>query len=163
METISENMAENAVEELKGKWGWLLTLGILMLILGFCALSMPFVAALASVLFLGWLLIIGGVLQGIHSFGQKHWGSLFWQLLIGILYLLIGVMLIVEPLRSLMALTLLLAIFFKSHWQGYRRGSRDILYRGKSHVLANPFKVGLKTDLRAQIADLGRGVRQRRA
>jgi len=110
--TISENMAENAMENLKGKWGWFLTLGILMLILGFCALSMPFVAALASVLFLGWLLIFGGVIQGIHAFGQKHWGGLFWQLLIGVLYLLIGVMLLVEPLRSVMALTLLLAIFF---------------------------------------------------
>jgi uncharacterized membrane protein HdeD (DUF308 family) len=112
MGTISENVAESAVEELKGKWGWLLTLGILMLILGFCAVSMPFIAALASVLFLGWLLIIGGILQGIHSFGQKHWGGLFWHLLIGILYLLLGVMLLVQPLRSLMALTLLLAIFF---------------------------------------------------
>ena len=112
MATISENVAETAVENLKGKWGWLLTLGILMLIVGFCALSMPFVAALASVLFLGWLLIIGGVLQGVHAFGQKHWGGLFWQLLIGVLYLLIGLMLIVEPLRSLLALTLLLAIFF---------------------------------------------------
>lgn len=112
MATISENMAENAVENLKGKWGWLLTLGILMLILGFCALSMPFIAALASVLFLGWLLIVGGILQGVHAFGQKQWGGLLWQFLIGILYLLVGVMLLSEPLRSLFALTLVLAIFF---------------------------------------------------
>lgn len=112
MATISENVAQNAAENLRGKWGWLLALGILMLILGFCALAMPFVAALASVLFLAWLLIVSGVLQGVHAFGQKQWGGLFWQLLIGILYLLIGVMLLAEPLRSLFALTLLLAVFF---------------------------------------------------
>ena len=112
MATLSENMAEAALENLKGKWRWLLTLGILMLLLGFCAVSMPFVAALASVLFLGWLLIIGGIVQSIHAFGQKHWGGLFWQLLIGILYLLIGAMLLADPRGSVMALTLLLAIFF---------------------------------------------------
>lgn len=112
MATISENVAESAAENLKGRWGWLLALGILTLILGFCALTMPFVAALASVLFLAWLLIVSGVLQGVHAFGQKQWGGLFWQLLIGILYLAIGVMLLAEPLRSLFALTLLLAVFF---------------------------------------------------
>lgn len=112
MGTITENMAENAAANLKGKSGWLLTLGILMVLLGFCALSMPLVAALASVLFLGWLLIFGGVVQSVHAFGQKHWGGLFWQLLIGILYLLIGAMLLADPKGSVMALTLLLAIFF---------------------------------------------------
>lgn len=112
MESLSETVREQAIAKVKEKSGWFLALGILMVLLGIAAISMPLLAALAIELLLGWLLVIGGIAQGIHAFGQKQWGGLLWQLLIGVLYLAVGTMLLVEPLRGVLTLTFLLAVFF---------------------------------------------------
>ena len=80
--------------------------------LGAAAIAMPLLAALAVELLLGWLLVIGGIAQAFHAFGQKQWGGFLWQLLMGVLYLVVGGMLLIEPLRGVLTLTFLLAVFF---------------------------------------------------
>jgi uncharacterized membrane protein HdeD (DUF308 family) len=56
------------MEVLSRNWGWLLALSLLMIVLGVFAIGAPVVATIAVQLMLGWLLVIGGIAQGIHAF-----------------------------------------------------------------------------------------------
>jgi uncharacterized membrane protein HdeD (DUF308 family) len=50
--------------ELKRNWGWFLGLGIALVVLGTIARGASVATTIVSVLLFGWLLIIGGVLEG---------------------------------------------------------------------------------------------------
>lgn len=95
--------------ELKRNWGWLLALGILFLLLGIAGLGMTFSMTVASVMFFGVLLLIGGIAQLIEAFKTKGWKGIVWQLLIGGLYVVAGVVTIQNPVDASLALTLMLS------------------------------------------------------
>jgi uncharacterized membrane protein HdeD (DUF308 family) len=99
------------MEVLSRNWGWLLALGILMIILGVIAIGEPVVATIAVQIVLGWLLVIGGIAEGIHAFMAKDWRGFLLQLLSAILYVVVGIVLLVNPLLGAAALTLVLAVF----------------------------------------------------
>lgn len=100
------------MQELRRDWGWFLALGILLIVIGFLAIGSAVVATLASVVFLGWLLIIGGVMQLFYAFRMRAQHHLFLQLLLGVLSLVVGIMLIAKPGAGAVTLTLALAIYF---------------------------------------------------
>jgi uncharacterized membrane protein HdeD (DUF308 family) len=99
------------METLSRKWGWLLALGILMIILGAWAIAMPKPATLAVQVALGWILVIGGIAEGVHAFMARGWGGFLLELLSAILYLVVGILLLANPVQGALALTLVLAIF----------------------------------------------------
>ena len=68
--------------------------------------------ALFSMIFLGWLMIFAGVVEAIHAFWKKEWGGLFLNLLVGVLYVVVGLMVLANPKATAMTLTLVMAIFF---------------------------------------------------
>jgi uncharacterized membrane protein HdeD (DUF308 family) len=98
--------------ELKKNWGWFLALGIALLVLGAIALGASVAMTIVSMVLLGWLLIIGGILEGVHAFWRERaWGGFFIDLLIGILYVVVGFMVLANPGEAALALTLLIALF----------------------------------------------------
>ncbi len=98
--------------ELKRNWGWFLGLGIALVLLGTIALGASVATTIASVLLFGWLLIIGGLLEGIHAFWrEKGWGGFFIDLLTGILYVVVGFLMVANPAETALTLTLLIALF----------------------------------------------------
>jgi uncharacterized membrane protein HdeD (DUF308 family) len=98
--------------ELKRNWGWFLGLGIVLVILGAIALGASVAMTIVSMVLLGWLLIIGGVLEGVHAFWRERaWGGFFIDLLTGILYVVVGFMILANPAETALALTLLIALF----------------------------------------------------
>jgi uncharacterized membrane protein HdeD (DUF308 family) len=99
------------MDALSRNWGWLLALAILMIILGLMAVAAPVYATFALQVLLGWILIIGGIAQGIHAFMAKGWGGFFFELLSALLYLAVGVLLLVNPVEGALALTIVLAAF----------------------------------------------------
>jgi len=64
-------------ENLRPKWGWLLFLGIVMVVLGTVAFFIMPAANIGTVLVLGWLLVISGIMEMIHAFRVRRWGGLF--------------------------------------------------------------------------------------
>ncbi|KTD64095.1 HdeD family acid-resistance protein [Legionella spiritensis] len=104
-----DSMSATTRERLKRSWGWLLGLGILFLILGFIGLGMVTAVTLASVLFIGALLVIGGVIQLVDSFKCKHWNALIWHLLIALLYIFAGGLIIYDPILASTVITAILA------------------------------------------------------
>ena len=93
-------------------WGWFLAKGILMILAGTLALGSYVMVALFSMIFLGWLMIFSGVVEAIHAFWKKEWGGLFLNLLVGVLYVVVGFMVLANPQATAMTLTLIMAIFF---------------------------------------------------
>ena len=98
----------NVLGDLKKNWGWMLALGIIFVILGFIGLGMQIALTLASVFFLGILLLIGAGAQIVDAFMCKGWKSIVWHVLTAILYVLAGVMIIINPLIASIVFTLAL-------------------------------------------------------
>ena len=99
------------LENLRKRWGWFLALGVLLIVLGTVALGSSVFMTLATMVFVGWLMIGGGVMESIHAFTVKDWGGFFMDLLSGILYVVVGFMIVANPGATALALTLLIAMF----------------------------------------------------
>ena len=99
------------MDTLSRNWGWLLALAILLVILGLLAIAAPVYATFAVQALLGWILIIGGIAQGIHALMVRGWGGFLFELLGALLYLAVGALLLVNPVEGALALTIVLAAF----------------------------------------------------
>jgi uncharacterized membrane protein HdeD (DUF308 family) len=66
---------------------------------------------LATMVFVGWLMIVCGVMEAAHACSCKGWGGFFIDLLTGILYVVVGFMVVANPGATAVALTLLIAMF----------------------------------------------------
>jgi uncharacterized membrane protein HdeD (DUF308 family) len=91
-------------------WGWYVALGAALLVLSAFAFGNLLAATVASVYFVGILMLAGAVLQIVHAFEVKRWGGFFLWLLSGLLYGAAGVLAFWNPLLAASALTLLLAV-----------------------------------------------------
>jgi uncharacterized membrane protein HdeD (DUF308 family) len=97
------------LEAIRGQWAWLLGLGIVLVVVGTLAIGIPLVASLATALFIGSLLLVGGIAECIGSFWTRDWSGFFLMLLMGILYIVVGLLFLNRPVTALETLTLLLA------------------------------------------------------
>jgi uncharacterized membrane protein HdeD (DUF308 family) len=100
------------IEDLRRQWGWLLALGIGMVVLGAVAFSVTPAATLAAVLLLGWLLVISGLVEAIHAFRVRRWAGTFLHLIVGILGIFVGLLVVTHPVAGALAWTLMFASFF---------------------------------------------------
>ncbi|HEV8003118.1 MAG TPA: HdeD family acid-resistance protein [Planctomycetaceae bacterium] len=96
---------------LRRNWGWFLVLGILEIVLGTIAVGATAVATFATVVFFGWLLLVGGAVSALHAFWRKRWQGFFLDLATGVLYVVVGFFMVAEPLAAAASLTLLIAMF----------------------------------------------------
>jgi uncharacterized membrane protein HdeD (DUF308 family) len=99
------------MDVLQKGWGWLLGLGILLSVLGLLLIAAPALGTLAVDLLVGWFLIIGGIAQLIHAFMEKAWRGFLLEAVSGVLYLVVGVLLVFYPMAGAQALTMFLAAF----------------------------------------------------
>ena len=90
---------------------WYLIQSALMVVAGFLALIYPLVSSVAVVLFLGWMLIISGIVQGISLFDARKLPHFWLQLISVVLSLIVGVLFLRDPGQALIVLTLLLIVF----------------------------------------------------
>jgi uncharacterized membrane protein HdeD (DUF308 family) len=86
--------------------------GALMVIGGIVAVVYPFVSSVALVLFLGWILIISGIVQGISLIGAQNVPNFWFQLVSVVLSIIVGVLFVRRPGEAVVTLTLLLIVFF---------------------------------------------------
>lgn len=91
---------------------WFTVLGVLLMALGCVAIAFPLVTTIAVKIFLGWLFLIGGVVQIVHAFSTQKWSQFFLSLVVGALYVFVGGWLALFPLAGIITLTILLAAMF---------------------------------------------------
>lgn len=92
--------------------GWFTALGVILILVGTAAILFPFIATLSTEIFVGWLLVIGGIVQIVHAFWAKNWSGMLWEALVGALEAAAGAILLFYPLAGLVALTVFLAVMF---------------------------------------------------
>ena len=91
---------------------WYLIQGILMVLGGILALAYPLFTSATVVLFLGWVLIITGLVQGISLIGAKNVPHFWLQLVSVVLAVIVGFLFVRDPGQALLTVTLLLIVFF---------------------------------------------------
>jgi uncharacterized membrane protein HdeD (DUF308 family) len=100
------------MEEPRHHRGWLIGLGIGLAVLGLLAIAASVATTIASVIFIGVLLLVGGLAEIVHAFSASRWSGVVLTLLGGILYAVVGGLMVTRPVESALTLTLLLAAFF---------------------------------------------------
>ena len=102
----------SGLEEIRKLWGWFLTLGILLIILGLVCIGTARTATTASMLILGWILVLSGVVWLANAFRVLGWGGFFLYFLNALIRGFIGYLLIRHPHAGAEGITLLLASLF---------------------------------------------------
>ncbi|WP_322990278.1 DUF308 domain-containing protein [Hoeflea sp.] len=106
-------MADNGLNAGFGKaWIWMALLAVICIVGGFMALLNPFGATIFAVTLAGWVFLLQGALQVVSAFRTRDWPGFIWSLGLGVLSLIVGVVLVVNPLAGSISLTLLVAILF---------------------------------------------------
>lgn len=92
-----------------GRWWVCALLGAVMLAGGIFVLFNVVAASLVTALFFAAALIVSGGFQIAHSFAARGWKSVTLSLVIGILFVAVGVLLATDPLATSLGLTLAIA------------------------------------------------------
>jgi uncharacterized membrane protein HdeD (DUF308 family) len=93
-------------------WKLYLAEGVLLLVLGFIAIVIPPLATLAVTILLGWLFLISGLVGLVTSFWMRRAPGFLWSLVSAALGIMVGVLLLVQPVQGALSLTLVLIAFF---------------------------------------------------
>lgn len=102
------SLQSQAMNEIGKKWGWILAIGIIMLVLGTIGVGATFALTLTTVTFFGILILIGGGFQLLDAFRHRGW-SLIGNALIALLYVAVGFIMVKNPLLASTTLTLFIA------------------------------------------------------
>lgn len=108
---------------------YLLAEGIIFIILGLLAIALPVFFTLAFELTIGWLLLIAGLALGYRVFKSRGTGFVA-ALLSSLLYIVFGLLLLLYPIKGVLALTFFLALFY------FLEGITEMVYG----ALAKPIK-----------------------
>lgn len=100
-----------SIKQLRENWGWYLTLGISLVVLGTLAIFYSYASTIFSVIYFGAFLTILGIFEGIQAFKMSKWGTFFLHLLLSALFIIGGAFIVFFPTINAISLTLLLAAF----------------------------------------------------
>jgi len=92
---------------LRDKWGWMVAFGVLLALAGFIALGSVVATTFASVIVVGFAMIVSGVVEMVYAIVVRSWKKFFLWSVIGLLYVLAGFSVVKNPLFAAGFLTLL--------------------------------------------------------
>ncbi len=84
--------------------------GVLFIILGALGIVFPNMMSLTSALFIGWLMLFAGIFIAIQTWQINKKDLLGW--LKSLLYLVVGALVIIDPISGVITLGILFAIYF---------------------------------------------------
>ena len=134
--------------------GLQILLGILLMVLGIFVLGAQVFTTFATMVFLGWMLIIGGVVELFCGFFSGSWITFFVSLLVGVFSLIFGTVMVANPEFSAVSVTLLIGILLlikgtydicsslyvrQSHWGWSLGGGVVVLLLGISMLSGWPY------------------------
>jgi uncharacterized membrane protein HdeD (DUF308 family) len=90
---------------------WTIAFSILMILAGVLAIAMPPAAGLAINIVVAWLLLLSGAMHLVFAWHTRTAGAALWEVLLGLVYGVIGIYLLAQPVAGLATLTLALAIY----------------------------------------------------
>ncbi len=105
-------MVIQVTQEMIHNWGWFLAFGIALMLLGITAVIRSVTATVASMLFLGWLMVFASIIDLVNAFMVGKWAGFFLHLLLAILFGITGVIFLTHPTISAEVATLIMSMFF---------------------------------------------------
>ena len=109
------DMVQHELQHLQKNWYWFLLLGILLVVGGTAAIIVPLItvaASLIAVIVVGIVLMISGVGIVIGSVWAGKWSGMLLQLLVCVLYVVVGFLIIDHPVQAIAVFTLYIAMLF---------------------------------------------------
>jgi len=103
--------ATSTVGAMKESMGWSIGVSVMMILAGAVAIALPWAAAFAVNILVGWLLVFSGVAHFVFAAYARRSGGVIWEILLGLLYVVTGGYLLFNPLLGLVSLTLVLAAY----------------------------------------------------
>ena len=97
------------------KWKGFLGIGVLLAAGGILCLFLPVISDFAASTMFGLVLMVIGLVKIIQSLWIKSWAGFVWQELSGVVELIGGIMIYLNPLKGALAITLLIAIVVFVH------------------------------------------------
>ncbi len=101
-----------AIERLRGRWGWMLAYGVIVSLFGVFALALVALSTLATVVLIAVLLILAGGMEIILGLGARDWTHFFLWIISGLLYIAVGAFAIARPVEAATAFTLIIGAGF---------------------------------------------------
>lgn len=87
-------------------------MSVLLIVLGVLALTLPGALGIAMAIFVLWTIVFAGLAHIVYAWNARTAGDRYWGLAVGLVYLLAGLYLMLNPRESLASLTLVLAVLF---------------------------------------------------
>jgi uncharacterized membrane protein HdeD (DUF308 family) len=94
---------------------WLVLLGAVLIVAGALAILVPAVSEIPASKILGSVLVFSGIIQIMQSAKMLNWTGFIWHMLLGILAVVGGALIYMDPFAGVMAITLLIAVIFAVH------------------------------------------------
>jgi uncharacterized membrane protein HdeD (DUF308 family) len=99
------------LQTIRDDWTWLVVLGVSLIVLGTILLGSPVIATLGIVTTLSALISLGGGAEMVGPFWCREWSGFYLALLSGALGVVLGLMLLGNPIQGGIPLTIVLASF----------------------------------------------------
>jgi uncharacterized membrane protein HdeD (DUF308 family) len=112
MDPTLSDMQRAVTNAFGAHWKLFLFQGVVMVILGVLAILAPVAASIAVAIYVGWLLLISGVIGLIAIVSTHHVHAFLWSLVTAALSVVIGVLLVLMPVQGAISLTIVLTAFF---------------------------------------------------
>lgn len=99
--------------KLHQSWGWLLALGIVLILFGFLILTTPMgivTASLTTEIWIAAAMVAAGALQLMHGIKSGDWSHASWQILGGAVFIVGGILIFLYPTLGLVSITWLIAV-----------------------------------------------------
>lgn len=112
MDGDKDRMDSGLLEALRQHSGWVIGVGIVLLVIGVLAVASPLVTGIAVTTAVGIYLVVGGVGQCLLAFRSGAFGRGIFVLLMGLVMLIAGGYMISQPVTALASITLFIAIYF---------------------------------------------------
>jgi uncharacterized membrane protein HdeD (DUF308 family) len=109
---MDEHLTITGIEEVRQHSTWFLIMGGALILIGSVAVGSAMAATIVSMILLGWLLFIAGMFEIVHGFARRRWSGFFVNLLGGVLYVVTGFIIVINPGLAAITLTLLIAMLF---------------------------------------------------
>ncbi|APZ91586.1 HdeD family acid-resistance protein [Fuerstiella marisgermanici] len=113
-DSVQDNLTGFTVHELqplRKKWWCLVLLGVVLISCGIAAIGYPISSTVGAAVLLGIVLLIAGVSTTVGAFWVGKWSAFLLQLIIGIVYCVLGLAMAEAPLATSAGLTMLVAAF----------------------------------------------------